>query len=139
MVEEFVIYRPVHGYGFGIGDKMSYISEGLSFRISHTHNTILAAVMNLGAMGGVLIAFFYLDVIVAGWRCLEPRWRASSIAGLITIIFVTLFTTSISSNVSPTWLSQAMIFIGIASHKLSQSGAGWSSLMVHDEYGRLNG
>jgi O-antigen ligase len=138
MAEEFVIHRPIHGYGFGVGDKLSYISEGLSFRVSHTHNIILAAVMNLGAMGGVLIVLFYLDVILAGWRCLEQRWRASSIAGLMAVIFVTLFTTSISSNVSLTWLSHAMIFIGIASHKLSQSGTGWPSLMVHDEYGGLS-
>lgn len=138
MTEEFVIHRPIHGYGFGAGDKLSYISKELSFRISHTHNIILAAVMNLGAMGGVLIVLFYLDVILAGWRCLEQRWRASSIAGLMAIIFVTLFTTSISSNVSLTWLSHAMIFIGVASHKLSQSGTGWPSLMVHDEYGGLS-
>lgn len=138
MAEEFVIYRPIHGYGFGVGDKLSYFSEGLSFRISHTHNIILAAVMNLGAIGGVLIVLFYLDMILVGWRSFDQRWRASIIAGLMTIIFVTLFTTSISSNVSLTWLSHAMIFIGIASHKLFQAGTGWPSLMIYDEYGGIS-
>lgn len=124
MAEEFVIHRPIYGYGFGLGDKLSYISEGLSFRISHTHNIVLAAVMNLGAVGGVLIVLFCLDVALTGWRCLDQRWRACSIASLTAIIFATLFTTSISSNVSSTWLSHAMIFIGIASHRLFQSQTG---------------
>ncbi|MHC4539205.1 MAG: O-antigen ligase family protein [Planctomycetota bacterium] len=124
MAEEFVVHRPIHGYGFGLGDKLSYISEGLSFRISHTHNIILAAVMNLGAVGGVLIVLFCLDVALTGWRCLDQRWRACSIAGLVAIIFATLFTTSISSDVSSTWLSHAMIFIGVVSRRLFQSRAG---------------
>jgi hypothetical protein len=123
MAEEFVVHRPLQGYGFGVGDKLSYISEGLSFRISHTHNIVLAAVMNLGAIGGVLIVLFCLDLVLTGWRCLDHRWGACSIAGLMAIIFATLFTTSISSDVSSTWLSHAMIFIGITSYRLFQSQA----------------
>jgi len=121
MAEEFVVNRPIQGYGFGVGDKLSYISEGLSFRISHTHNIVLAALMNLGAVGGVLIVLFCFDLVLTGWRCLDQRWRASNVAGLMAIIFATLFTTSISSDVSSTWLSHAMIFIGIASQRLYQS------------------
>lgn len=120
MAEEFVVNRPILGYGFGIGDKLSYISEGLTFRISHSHNIVLAAVMNLGAIGGVLIVLFGIDLAYTGWHCLDQRWRACNIAGLMAILFTTLFTTSISSDLSLTWLSHAMIFIGIASQKLYQ-------------------
>lgn len=121
MAEEFVVLRPIQGYGFGIGDKLSYISEGLNFRISHTHNIVLAALMNLGVIGGILIVLFCFDLILTGWRCPYQKWRACNIAGLMAIIFATLFTTSISSDVSLTWLSHAMIFMGIAFHSLSQS------------------
>lgn len=116
MAEDFVVYRPIQGYGFGVGDKLSYLSEGLGFKISHMHNIFLTAVMNLGIIGGGLIAFFYIDLVLAGWRCLDRRWRASNIAALMAIMFTTLFTTSISSEVSATWLSHALLFVGIARH-----------------------
>ncbi len=121
MAEEFVVERPIHGYGFGIGDKLSYISDGLSFRIAHSHNLILAAMMNLGVVGAVFIILFCLDVAIAGWRSLEQRWRSSSIAGLIAIMFTALFTTSIASGVSSTWLNHTMLLMGFAFHSLSQS------------------
>jgi len=121
MAEEFVVHRPVLGYGFGAGDKLSYLSEGLSFRISHSHNIVLAAVMNLGTVGGSLIAMFCLDVVLSVWRSIDERWRACNIGALTAIIFTTLFTTSISSNVSSTWLNHAMLLAGFALHGLSRS------------------
>lgn len=104
--------HPYFGFGFGWGEVQARLfnDEIGGLKMMHMHSAIMSALMNLGAVGGVLLLLFWGGVLRAAWKIRTYPARPVMIAAVVGTILNSLVMESITAPMGYAWLGHMLIY-----------------------------
>ena len=112
LLQDVISQRPLLGYGFGCGEVFARLYNTKGLRMMHMHNSVLSALINLGAAGLCLLLLFWAGVFKrAVKRC---GLRPVLVGAVVVVVVNSLAMESVSAIVTFGWIAHLLLFGSVA-------------------------